>query len=165
MIVTGGLAKSFAQAGLRIGWVVAPEPFIYECMRRQDYTTIGTNAVGQYLCAKLLGAEYRPKLFARNQAQLNANFAVLREWIESEPRGLRMTLPRAGGMAFTSYPQRMPSSDFSKRLRESEGVFVVAGDWFGLDGRVRIGFGGYQATLREGLRRLGRFMDKLEAGA
>lgn len=163
VIVTGGLAKSFAQAGLRIGWVIAPDAVISECMRRQDYTTIGTNAVGQYLCAKLLQKSRRQELFARNRRVLDDNFAVLKAWIESAPRGIRLTPPHAGGMAFASYPYQISSDEFSKRLREEQSVFVVAGEWFGLDGRVRIGFGGEQAKLREGLKRLGLFMNGLRA--
>jgi aspartate/methionine/tyrosine aminotransferase len=159
VIVTGGLAKSFAQAGLRIGWIIAPETLIHECMRRQDYTTIGTNAVGQFLCAKLLEKERRQELFARNRRVLNDNLAVVREWIESASRGIRLTLPHAGGMAFASYPYGLASEEFSRRLRDEESVFVVAGSWFGLEGRIRIGFGGDQRTLREGLTRIGRFMD------
>jgi aspartate/methionine/tyrosine aminotransferase len=161
VIVTGGLAKSFAQAGLRIGWVIAPELFIQECMRRQDYTTIGTNAVGQYLCAKLLEDDRRSELFARNRRVLDTNLAIVRDWIEARPRGIQLALPQAGGMAFAGYPQSMPSNDFSRLLREQESVFVVAGEWFGLEGRIRIGFGGDAAVLKEGLARLGRFMDGL----
>ena len=161
VIVTGGLAKSFAQAGLRIGWVVAPELFIQECMRRQDYTTIGTNAVGQYLCAKLLDEQQRAKLFGRNRRVLDANLSVVQDWIGSKARGIQLTPPQAGGMAFVRYPHSIRSNDFSRLLRERESVFVVAGEWFGLEGRIRIGFGGDQAVLKEGLARLGRFMDGL----
>jgi len=161
IIVTGGLAKSFAHAGLRIGWIIAPQPFLYECMRRQDYTTIGSNAVGQFVGTLLLGADRREKVFARNRKILNGNLALLKDWIAARANSVSLVPPEAGGMAFLNYAQPLNSTEFSRRLRVEENVFVVAGDWFGLDGRIRVGIGGDNALLLEGLSRLGRFLDRL----
>ena len=49
IIVTSSTSKSIAHPGLRLGWLVAPPEFIYECMRRQDYTTIGTSPPSDHL--------------------------------------------------------------------------------------------------------------------
>lgn len=164
VIVTGGLAKSFAQGGARIGWVVAPKDIAYECMRRQDYTTIGTNTVGQFLCEKLLPEHRRRIVFERGRAILNGNLAILRRWLSEKPRGLQLTLPQAGGMAFLGYPQPLSSTIFCERFRQEENVLVVAGDWFGLEGRIRLGIGVEAPVLEEGLKRLGRFLDRLGPG-
>jgi aspartate/methionine/tyrosine aminotransferase len=161
VIITGGLAKSFAHAGLRIGWIIAPPPFVYECMRRQDYTTIGSNAVGQFVGTLLLRADRREKVFSRNRKILNRNLGLLKDWAAMRANSVSLVPPEAGGMAFLNYARLLNSTELSHRLRIEENVFVVAGDWFGLDGRIRVGIGGDQGLLLEGLSRLGRFLDRL----
>jgi aspartate/methionine/tyrosine aminotransferase len=159
VIVTGGMAKSFGHPGLRIGWVIAPEKFIYECMRRQDYTTIGASPMSHYITSVLLTPDRRDHLLARGRSLLNANLTVLRRWVSSRNEQFSLVEPRAGGMAFLTYMGTAGSEEISRMLREQEGVFVVAGSWFGLEGRLRIGIGGDPAVLEEGLRRIGRFFD------
>jgi aspartate/methionine/tyrosine aminotransferase len=54
----------------------------------------------------------------------------------------------------------MNSSELSKRLREEESVFVVAGDWFGLDKHVRLGTGGERSHLHAALERIDKFLTR-----
>jgi hypothetical protein len=163
VLITGGLAKAFAHPGLRIGWLLGPPEFIYEAMRRQDYTTIGTGPIGQFVTARLLAPDRREQVFARGRETLNRNLGQVRAWVAARASQVSLVEPAAGGMAFLSYRADLPSEVVSRRLRETEGVFVVAGSWFGLEGRIRVGIGGDSATLAEGLRRLGRFLDGLNA--
>jgi aspartate/methionine/tyrosine aminotransferase len=64
-------------------------------------------------------------------------------------------------MAFVGYDFPIGSAELSRRLREEESVFVVAGEWFGLDGRLRIGTGGERERLEEGLRRVDKVLATL----
>ena len=68
-------------------------------------------------------------------------------------------------MAFVRYHQDIGSTALANRLRETEGVLVVPGDHFGLDGYLRIGYGGRAASLREGLARLDRVLADLPQAA
>ncbi len=162
VVITSSTSKSIAHAGLRLGWIVAPEPLIREAMRRQDYTTIGTSPLCQFLAEKLLQPERRMKVLQRARTILTDNLALFEHWLRSKDRGIDYVAPDAGGMVFLSYHHPINSTALSKRLRESESVFIVAGDWFGMDGHLRIGIGGEQEKIEEGLVRFDRFLSVLK---
>lgn len=159
VVVSGGLSKSFACPGLRLGWLIAPEPVVAEGHRRQDYTTIGTGALSQLLAERALAPETRERLLARGRSILLRGRARVRDWAGGRD-GWSLVEPQAGGMAFLRYAHAIPSEEFVRRLREEESVFVCAGTWFGLEGYIRVGIGVEEAHLAEGLRRLDRFLDR-----
>jgi aspartate/methionine/tyrosine aminotransferase len=57
-------------------------------------------------------------------------------------------------MAFIGYDYGIGSSALADRLRKEVGVFVVAGDWFGMDGFIRLGIGVERHVLEAGLERI-----------
>ena len=59
------------------------------------------------------------------------------------------------------YSHDVSSTALATRLREAEGVLIVPGDHFGLDGYLRMGLGGRPDLLREGLARLDRVLASL----
>lgn len=160
-IVTASTSKSLAHAGLRLGWMVAPPATIAEAVRRQDYTTIGTGPINQFVAARLLQPERRRAVLARTRAILGRNLALVDDWIGRWNGRLSCLRPQAGGMVFVGYDAPVGSAVLSRRIREEESVFVVAGEWFGIDGHLRIGIGGEAAALDEGLRRIDRVLRAL----
>lgn len=155
-IVTASTSKSLAHPGLRTGWIVAPTDLIDEALRRQDYTTIGTGPINQFLAAHLLRPERRQKILARSRDILTRNLERVDDWVVRWNGRLTYQPPAAGGMVFVRYDFAINSTDLSRQIRERESVFVVAGDWFGLDGHLRVGIGGDNRKLDEGLRRIDR---------
>ena len=85
----------------------------------------------------------------------------LRTWMARQPVPMTLTPPRAGGMAFIRYEHAMNSSALTTRLREEKSVLIVAGDCFGLDGYLRIGFGAEPEYLHRGLGRIGELLAEL----
>ena len=154
-------SKSLAHAGLRIGWAVAPRGFIAEAVRRQDYTTIGTGSINQFLAATILALARRGEILARSRSILGLNLGLVDAWIERWQGRLRYVRPDAGGMVCVAYDVPVSSTELCRLLREQESTFVVAGGWFGLEGHVRIGTGGHAAELAEGLRRIDRVLRSL----
>ncbi len=164
VIVTSSTSKSLAHAGLRIGWTIAPKAVIGELVERQDYTTIGTGPLNQYLAERLLAPAARARILARSRSMIAANLEVIDRWVGAWNGRLAWRRPQAGGMAFVRYDFPIGSGELSTRLRQEESVFVVAGDWFGMDGHLRIGTGGERHVLEEGLRRIDRVLKSLLAG-
>ncbi|BCW90740.1 Capreomycidine synthase [Alphaproteobacteria bacterium SO-S41] len=160
-IITSSTSKSMAHAGLRVGWIVAPADFIAEMMRRQDYTTIGTGPLNQHIASIILSSPRRDAVLAEGRAVLGKNLKIIDDWIERWNGKLRYDRPAAGGMVFVAYDFPIGSSELSRILREEESTFVVAGDWFGLDGHLRIGTGGHAHELEEGLKRIDRVLGRL----
>lgn len=160
-LVTSGLSKALGFPGLRIGWIVGPSEVVAECRRRHDYTSISTNLVGQFAATRILAPGMRERLLARGREHLRANLATLTRWLARYGDKLRLVPPSAGGMAFIGYGWPVNSTALATRLREEAGVFVVAGDWFGMDGYLRIGIGVEERTLRDGLARMDRVLATL----
>jgi len=161
-VVTSSTSKSLAHPGLRIGWVVAEPSLIAEIMRRQDYTTIGTGPLNQHLAGLLLTPARREAMLARSRAIIGRNLQLVQGWIERWNGRLSWRRPDAGGMAFVGYDFPIRSADLSRRIREEESVFVVAGEWFGLENHLRIGTGGEAEHLQAGLARIDRVLASLD---
>lgn len=160
VIVTSSLSKAFALPGLRLGWLVASQDVVEEAMRRQDYTSIGTSIISQYISEKVLQPEMRERVLLRSRRILKENVEVLEEWLEKHSAFFSYQRPQAGGIAFVRYRMDIGSSELSRKIREEEEVFVVAGDWFGLDRHLRFGIGGEKEKLQEALLRISRFVHR-----
>ncbi len=151
-IVAGGLSKAYALPGLRIGWLAGPKPFIADAWSHHDYTTIATGVLSNYAAARALEPGKREKILSRNRAILRGNLDLLQEWVHGQGGRFSLIPPRAGGMAFLRYAMEINSTELSDSLREKKGVFIIAGDCFGMDRFVRIGIGGERDYLRAGLK-------------
>jgi aspartate/methionine/tyrosine aminotransferase len=157
VIITSSLSKAFALPGLRLGWVVAPASLVREVMRRQDYTSIGTGLLSQFIAERVLEVDTRRKVLERSRRILSRNVRVLDAWLALHAGNLSCRRPQAGAIAFVRYPYPVSSEEFSTRLREQQSVFVVAGSWFGIDKHVRLGIGGDAESLSSALQRIDRF--------
>jgi hypothetical protein len=161
VIVTGSVSKALAFSGLRLGWLVASGDFAKEARRRQDYTTIGTTPISQYVATRVLEPKRRRQLLERSRVILERNLAIVGDWVARNGNRLSWQPPEAGGVAFVRYDFSIGSEQLSTLLRERESTFIVAGAWFGLEGHVRIGIGGDSHELQEGLQRIDRLLATL----
>ncbi|MFD9902205.1 aminotransferase class I/II-fold pyridoxal phosphate-dependent enzyme [Mesorhizobium sp. UC22_110] len=157
-VITGGTAKAMALAGLRIGWIVSSGDIIEKAMQRQDYTTIGSNTLGQRIALYALQPEKRARIVARNRHLLARNLDQLSRWIATHPGIFSWVPPHAGAMAFLRYELPVSSEELCRRLRETQSVFAVAGSWFGMEGHLRLGIGGEPEHFGDALLRVDRFL-------
>ena len=73
--------------------------------------------------------------------------------------------PEAGAIAFVRYDHAIGSTRLIERLRDEKSVLVVPGDHFGMDGYLRIGFGGEPEHLAAGLEAIGDTLDSVASDA
>ena len=156
VIVTGGLSKAYGLPGLRIGWAFAPAAMAADLWSRRDYTTIAPSAISDRLARHALAPTRRTALLERARRMIAANLRIVSDWLDGHGSDLTWAPPEAGAMAFVRYHQDIGSTALANRLRKTEGMLVVPGDHFDLDGYLRIGFGCRAESLREGLTRLDR---------
>ncbi len=159
-IILSGLSKAMAHPGLRIGWIAAEKQVVDECWHRHDYTSISTGIISQYAGAKLLEPERRQSILNRGRDILKSNLDYLTDWIKGHKNRFHLIPPRAGGMAFVHYELPINSSELTDRLRLEKSVFVVPGDWYGMDAYLRFGIGCHQDVLRESLELFDQFLDE-----
>ncbi len=154
--------------GLRVGWVVAPEPVVNRLSQEKQYVDLHANNIAQWLLYKFIASgrfdehlarvrrEYRPRRDATAQA--------LRRWAGSR---LSWVVPE-GGFYFWC---RLTGARVTTRslLAEAgrQGVSVVPGDAFypGTEGdkEFRLCFTtNDEATLQEGVKRLVKAIDLAE---
>ncbi len=149
--VNGGLSKSYALPGLRIGYLMGPIGFADQAWAYHDYTSISTGIVSQYVAQIALETDNRSKILSRNRKLLQRNLAMFTEWVNSYQDLFEFVPPKAGGMAFLRYKLDINSSELSDWLRKEHSVFIISGDCYGMDGYIRIGIGERYDVLAEGL--------------
>ncbi|MFB3853978.1 MAG: aminotransferase class I/II-fold pyridoxal phosphate-dependent enzyme [Vicinamibacterales bacterium] len=160
-LVTCGLSKAYGLPGLRIGWVVAPPEVADATWMYHDYTTIAPSALSDRLATIALSRASRPKILDRTRSILRANLPVIRAWLDRRPDVFRLIPPEAGAIVYPSYNLPINSTALAERLRRDESLLVVPGDQFGMDGYLRIGYGGTVGQLQGGLDRLDRVVRTL----
>jgi aspartate/methionine/tyrosine aminotransferase len=161
LLVTSGLSKAYGLPGLRIGWVVGPADVVAQLWGRKDYLTISPGAISDALARVALAPDERPRILERTRRILRQNYPVIGDWVRARGDALRLVPPRAGAIAYLRYRWPVNSTELVVRLRDEQGVLIVPGDHFGMDGFLRIGFGSEPDELAAGLDRIGALLDSL----
>lgn len=156
-IVSSGLSKAYGLPGLRIGWIVAPPELIADLWAVHDYTTIAPGGINDRLARIALEPARRESLLARTRGIIRNNYPIVRRWLDRQ-EGLTHIAPEAGAIVFVRHPYPGPSSDLTARLRDQHSVLLVPGDFFGMDGYLRIGFGSDPEYLASALTIVGEFL-------
>ena len=151
----GVMSKSFAMAGLRIGWLATRDrELLARCAAFKDYTTICSAAPSEVLA--LIGLRARDTVLGRSREIVAANLervdAFFDEWTDRfswvRPRGSSVGFPRltVPGVSIDTW---------AAELVESEGVLLLPASQFGYGGNhFRLGLG--RTDLPIALERLGR---------
>ena len=154
VICNAGLSKAYSLPGLRTGWIVAPPDLTDRLWAYHDYTTIGVSLLTDRLAGIALEPERRRKILDRTRAVIRSNYPIVQQWLGRHAEILRHTPPAAGAIAWVGYAMDWSSQQLVEDLRRSKNVLLVPGSQFGLEGFLRIGFGGEAEHLRRGLDRL-----------
>ncbi len=158
-ISLGVLSKSFALAGLRIGWLATRDRAVLtRGAAFKDYTTICSSAPAEILGIVALRA--RDAVLARTHAIVGANLPRLDAFFAARPDRFSWVRPRAGSIGFPRLSAAgVTIDDFAAELVEAEGVLLLPGSRFGHPGdHFRVGFG--RVDLPEALAGLERFADR-----
>ncbi|HEU4918504.1 MAG TPA: aminotransferase class I/II-fold pyridoxal phosphate-dependent enzyme [Candidatus Limnocylindrales bacterium] len=156
-ISLGVMSKSFAMAGLRIGWLATRDREVLDrCARFKDYTTICSAAPSEVLA--LIGLRARDRVLARSRRIVADNLDLLRDFFRRRADRFAWVPPRGGSVAFPRLLGDVPIDEFAAGLVEAEGVLLLPGSQFGHAGNhFRIGFG--RTDLPQALERLAAYLD------
>ena len=150
-ITTRSLTKVYGMAALRAGWILAA-PLLADRIRKLN--GLFTNSMAhptERLAARAL--DHADRLLSAGRERVSRNARLVSELVEGNPR-LSWVWPAAGTVGFV----RLEGGDVDElvdNLLAEYDTLVVPGRFFGAPDCFRIGWGMDEATLREGLRRLG----------
>jgi aspartate/methionine/tyrosine aminotransferase len=147
------MSKSFAMAGLRIGWLATHDHDLLDLVARfKDYTTICSSAPSETLAIIALRA--RERVLARSRSIVAANLDHLDGFFGDWADRFSWVRPKAGSIGFPRLTvPGVRIDDWAAELVEAEGVLLLPGSQFGHPGNhFRLGFG--RANLPEALARL-----------
>ena len=159
--VINSFSKSYAMTGWRIGFVAAPEEIVHRMTMCQENFNACANSIGQYAAAVALE---HPGLCD----ELRDVFAKRREILLSglaEIPGVRCDDPMGAFYAFADISSfGLSSEEFCNRLLDEARVVCIPGSAFGAcgEGFIRIAYTCGEEKLREALRRIRCFCERLE---
>jgi len=157
-IVTNSLSKSNALTGLRLGWLIAPEPFIEAAIKCHAWVTSCADTFAQRVALHIFakpggitehGAWYREH---RNGVVKALKASALRF---IEPEGAFYTCIRL--------PDGRRSLPAALELLEREDVVTIPGAAFGadFDGWLRLSWVAPLPQVRDGIERIARYITSL----
>jgi aspartate/methionine/tyrosine aminotransferase len=141
-ISLGVMSKSFAMAGLRIGWLATRDRELLDrCARFKDYTTICSAGPSEILA--LIGLRAREIVLERSRRIVRDNLDLVDAFIEGWADRFSWVRPRAGSVGFPRLTvPGVAVAAWAERLVEEEGVLLMPGSTFGFGGNhFRIGLG------------------------
>jgi aspartate/methionine/tyrosine aminotransferase len=158
-ISLGVMSKSFALAGLRIGWLATRDrDLLARCAAFKDYTTICSSAPSEILA--LIALRARDRVLVRSRSIVAANLERLDGFFEDWADRFTWVRPRAGPVGFPRLTvPGVDIDDWAAGLIEAEGVLLLPGSQFGYGGNhFRLGFG--RTDLPAAIERLETYAER-----
>jgi aspartate aminotransferase len=161
IVIAGSLSKAYVMTGWRIGYALGPAPVVAAMLKLQSHSTSNATSFAQRAAVAALTGTQEP--LAAMLAEFRRRRDLIVHGLRAIP-GVSCVLPRG---AFYAYPNiaallarpggPQTTLEFSARLLQEQGVVTVPGEAFGTTAHIRFSYAASEATIREGLRRLGAF--------
>ena len=161
-ILINGFSKSFAMTGWRMGFAAAPAGIMKHILKLHQYCIMCAPTTSQYAAITALRECMNDTVKMKNEYNTRRRLVVdgfNRLGLTCfEPQGAFYVFPciRSTGLS---------SEEFCERLITSKKVAVVPGNAFGAcgEGFIRISYAYSVSHLKEALKRIGEFLNELDA--
>jgi aspartate/methionine/tyrosine aminotransferase len=159
VIVLGGLSKSHAMTGLRLGWIFAKADVMKPVITAHQYIATCASVFSQSLAEMILdepqwNASWLESVRSQFRAQREAALYAIEHELHSE------VAPPAGAFyAFAAVPS-CDTITFAKTLATDAAVLVIPGLAFGTRGQgfIRISYAAPVDQITAGIERIGRWL-------
>jgi aspartate aminotransferase len=162
-VTINGLSKSVAMTGWRFGYLASPNKALIAAMNKlQSQSTSNINSITQKAAIPALLGEVDEEIEQMRQAfEKRAEEAVA---LFNEIDGLSVIQPQGAFYLFVNIKDVAEKSiTFCEELLKETGVAVVPGVGFGSEGYFRFSFATDITTIREGIRRIKKFVKRKRA--
>jgi aspartate aminotransferase len=169
-LTVGGVAKSYAMTGWRVGWAAGPAALIREMAKIQSQTTSCASSISQ---AAALAALTGPQEILAERAAVLAQRRDVFVTLLNRCDGLTCAAPEGTFYLFASCAgvigkltpdgrEIKTDRDFAAYLLDSVDVAVVPGEDLGLSPYVRVSFANPLPVIDDAARRIKRACAELE---
>lgn len=151
-----GMSKSFALAGLRIGWLATKNSDLLKRLATyKDYTTICSSAPSEILAIMALRA--KDKILKRNLDIIEGNLKILDKFFAKHAKLFDWHTPKSGPIGFPTLKANVDIADFCHDLVEKKGVMLLPSKVYDFKGNYfRIGFA--RKNMSEALEKLEEYL-------
>ena len=157
-VTINGLSKSVAMTGWRFGYLASPNKELISVMNKlQSQSTSNINSITQKAAIPALNGEVDEEIEMMRRA-FKARAEEATELMNAI-NGLSVIKPQGAFYLFVNIKDVSNDSiTFCKELLQDVGVAVVPGIGFGSEGYFRFSFATDMTTIREGIRRIEKFV-------
>ena len=160
-IIASGFSKTYAMTGWRLGYLLAPEPWIKQMTKLHQYAIMCAPTASQFAAVEAL--REGDSDISQMSAEYNRRRLYIYEGLSKI--GLDVLMPEG---AFYIYPYiggfGLSSEEFCERLLREEKCAIVPGTAFGEcgEGYARISYAYSVKHISEALEKIERFITKLK---
>lgn len=160
-ITINGLSKSFAMTGWRVGYAATKDKELVRLMNNlQSQSTANINSIAQRACIPALSGDCN--IDAENFIQAFQNRRNLAHKLINGIKSLEVRLPQGAFYLFINIKAvNGDSMAFCKDLLEKQGVALVPGVAFGMEGYARFSFACGEEQIIEGVKRIEVYVNGL----
>ncbi|GEQ09119.1 aminotransferase class I/II-fold pyridoxal phosphate-dependent enzyme [Staphylococcus haemolyticus] len=158
LLLIGGLSKSHSATGIRIGFLLGPEYLIEKLTFMHAYNCICANVPSQIACIAALNEgldapQYMNRAYIERRNYLVSKLKELGFELDAQPEGAFYIFPSIRNYTSDDF-------DFCVKVLEEAHVAMVPGSSFTDMGKgyIRISYAYDMDVLKEGMRRLERFL-------
>ena len=164
LCIAGSFSKTYAMTGWRMGYTWAPREWTSAMLKVQGHSTSNANSIAQSAAVEALNGPQD------SVAAMLSEYTARRKWLLNALKEIpRLSCAEPEG-AFYVFPnvrncldgEVKSSAEFATRLLAEEQTVVTDGAGFGADGCIRISYATSMEQLREGVKRIKRFVERLE---
>jgi aspartate aminotransferase len=168
LIIIGSCSKTFAMTGWRVGYTLAPEPLVQAIIKIQSQSTSNPTSIAQYAALEAMrgSMDSVPVMLAEYGKRRKCIVEGLREI-----PGVACEWPGGAFYAFPNISAHLRGRDaiaqscteLSRELLDKAHVALVPGEAFGAPGFLRLSYATSIERIEEGLRRISKFLTRVEA--
>ncbi len=168
-LTMNGVSKSYAMTGWRIGYGAGPKEIIKAMAKIQSQSTTNPSSISQAAAVEALNGT-QDFIIKRSKAFQERRDFVVKSL--NEIKGLNCLNPDGAFYVFPNCSKLLnkkdkkgkllkTDSDFVESLLENNGVAVVQGSAFGLEGYFRISYATSMQNLKNALKKISEFCNSL----
>ncbi len=154
--VVSGVSKTYSMTGWRIGYSLTNAKWAKLAGILQAHSTSNPCSISQW--AALAAVEGKAE---KERKEMHNSFRRRRDLIcslLSDENDLQFDIPDGAFYLFPRIVNWNDSELFCDRLLEHEGLAVIPGSAFGAEGYIRLSFAASDDDIKEGVKRLRRFL-------